>query len=103
MTDVIDVSAANEFGCNAYGSNVFAGSWALIQRGTCAFTDKVNNAAAAGATGVIVFNNAGGPLVNMAVDGTPIPSVFITQADCLAIRAALSADLARLKTIVETR
>ncbi|MEO3875662.1 M28 family metallopeptidase [Nonomuraea sp. B12E4] len=32
------------------------GRIALIQRGTCAFVDKVNNAAAAGASGLIVFN-----------------------------------------------
>ncbi|GAA3961051.1 M28 family metallopeptidase [Allohahella marinimesophila] len=33
-----------------------AGNIALVQRGTCAFGDKATNAAAAGATGVIVFN-----------------------------------------------
>jgi len=33
-----------------------AGSIALIQRGTCAFQQKAENAAAAGATGVIIFN-----------------------------------------------
>ncbi|SDI54442.1 M28 family metallopeptidase [Nonomuraea jiangxiensis] len=32
------------------------GRIALVQRGTCAFVDKVNNAAAAGASGLIVFN-----------------------------------------------
>jgi Zn-dependent M28 family amino/carboxypeptidase len=33
-----------------------SGNIALIQRGTCTFEDKANNAQAAGATGVIIFN-----------------------------------------------
>ncbi len=33
-----------------------AGRIALVQRGTCAFVDKIRNAAAAGASGIIVFN-----------------------------------------------
>ncbi|MDF5864919.1 hypothetical protein P4113_20805 [Pseudomonas aeruginosa] len=33
-----------------------AGSIALIQRGTCNFEQKAENAAAAGAAGVIIFN-----------------------------------------------
>jgi hypothetical protein len=37
-------------------SNFVAGRIALIQRGTCTFGTKVQNAQAAGATGVIIFN-----------------------------------------------
>lgn len=36
------------------------GKFALIQRGEIAFKDKVLNAVAAGATGVVIFNNADG-------------------------------------------
>ncbi|MSS44527.1 S8 family serine peptidase [Cutibacterium sp. WCA-380-WT-3A] len=36
------------------------GNWALIERGDITFADKVKNAAAKGATGVIIFNNANG-------------------------------------------
>ncbi|MGP3914458.1 M20/M25/M40 family metallo-hydrolase [Nonomuraea sp. 10N515B] len=44
-------------GCEAADFAGFvAGRIALIQRGTCAFVNKVQNAAAAGATGIIVFN-----------------------------------------------
>lgn len=44
-------------GCETADFDGFvAGRIALIQRGTCAFVDKVRNAAAAGASGVIVFN-----------------------------------------------
>jgi hypothetical protein len=38
-----------------------AGNIALIQRGTCTFVQKVDNAAAAGATGVIIFNQGNTP------------------------------------------
>ncbi|HET9871525.1 MAG TPA: M28 family peptidase [Propionibacteriaceae bacterium] len=48
---------ASTSGCEAADFAGFAaGSIALIQRGTCTFRLKVDNAAAAGAVGVIVFN-----------------------------------------------
>jgi hypothetical protein len=44
-------------GCNASDFNGFVpGRIALIQRGTCFFGIKVQNAQAAGATGVVIFN-----------------------------------------------
>ncbi len=52
-------SAANisTSGCEAADFAGYpAGNIALIQRGTCTFRAKVDNAAAAGATGVIIFN-----------------------------------------------
>jgi Zn-dependent M28 family amino/carboxypeptidase len=52
-------------GCNESGNNDFAGftpgNIALLQRGTCAFTVKALNAQAAGATGVILFNEGQPP------------------------------------------
>ncbi len=48
---------ASTSGCEASDFAGFtAGNIALIQRGTCFFRDKVDNAAAAGASAVIVFN-----------------------------------------------
>ncbi|MGN0147614.1 MAG: M28 family metallopeptidase [Arthrobacter koreensis] len=48
---------ANSSGCEAEDFAGFtAGNIALMQRGTCAFGDKVANAAAAGAAGAIIFN-----------------------------------------------
>lgn len=44
-------------GCEAADFAGFTpGNWALIQRGTCPFTQKVANAEAAGATGVVIMN-----------------------------------------------
>ncbi|MFI5960429.1 M28 family peptidase [Cryptosporangium sp. NPDC051539] len=52
---------ASTSGCEAADFASFPrGNVALVQRGTCDFGVKVNNAAAAGAVGVIVFNQGNG-------------------------------------------
>ena len=49
-------------GCEAADFAGFtAGNIALVRRGTCDFVVKVNNAAAAGAIGVIIFNQGNTP------------------------------------------
>ena len=58
------------------------GHVALIQRGVCAFTVKVNNAASLGAVAAIIFNNAPGP-ITMAGDPVVIPAGSIQQQDGL--------------------
>ena len=70
-----------------------SGNIAFIDRGTCSFRLKVQNAQAAGAIGVIIANNLGTqPLINMGDDfalSTPItiPSELILKASGDAIRA----------------
>lgn len=62
-------SLGNELGCTAGGAfaaGAFSGQIALISRGTCSFVEKINNAATAGAVGVIIYNNAGGPPIVMS-------------------------------------
>ncbi len=69
---------------------------ALIQRGACAFTDKVNNAEAAGYKGVVVFNDAarGDALVTMGGTDTDLPGVFVGHFSGLKIAGvAFTADL----------
>jgi minor extracellular serine protease Vpr len=63
--------------------NDFEGRIAFIQRGVCAFTDKVLNAQAAGASAVVVFNNvAGDPIVmGGSSAGITIPGMMISLAD----------------------
>ncbi len=77
--------AGTSDGCAAYPANTFAGSLAVIRRGTCSFTIKVNNAAAAGAIGVVIANNQAGVILP-SVPGTTIPvfSVTQTEGDALA-------------------
>lgn len=66
-----------------------AGKIALVQRGEIAFTDKGANAAAAGAIGIIVYNNAAG-MISMAGEFT-IPALSTTQEAGEYIRSRLTA------------
>jgi len=71
-----DGDGSNALGCVPFSPDFFVGNIALIKRGDCAFTDKILNAQNAGATGVIIFTNAGDP-GGMAVEGTSIPAVML--------------------------
>jgi Zn-dependent M28 family amino/carboxypeptidase len=51
-----------------------AGNIALLQRGTCTFEIKAENAAAAGAVGIVIFNQGN----TTAVDRNNIPAVTLT-------------------------
>ncbi|MBT2747501.1 MULTISPECIES: S8 family serine peptidase [unclassified Lysobacter] len=72
-------------GCAAFPAGTFQGAVAVIRRGTCSFAIKAGNAAAAGATALVVVNNAAGGIVP-SVPGATIPAFGITQADGNAIR-----------------
>ncbi|WP_022920663.1 M20/M25/M40 family metallo-hydrolase [Ornithinimicrobium pekingense] len=66
----------------------------LMQRGTCGFTDKANNAAAAGAEAVVIFNQGNtpereGPLTNVTAEPFPYPDVPVVSAS-FAAGAALA-------------
>ena len=80
-------------------SNSLLGKIALIERGICSFSNKINNAAAAGAIGVVVYNQSqsegsdgGDTLITMDTTGTTIPSVFIKRSDGLALVAWLASN-----------
>lgn len=64
------------------------GKVALVKRGNCTFTEKVNNAAAAGALSVIIYDDTDESLSGAATPNTTIASVRITLADGLALIAA---------------
>src|SRR5262249_6839814 len=59
------------------------GKAALIQRGTVSFSDKIVNAARAGALFAVVFNNEGTNFVQLmgSTDYVPIPAMSISEAD----------------------
>lgn len=62
-------------GCEASDFNGFpAGDIALLQRGTCTFELKAENAAAAGAVGIVIFNQGN----TAAADRQGIPAVTLT-------------------------
>jgi subtilisin family serine protease len=76
-------TGANVQGCNPFAAGTFTGKAALILRGVCDFSLKVYNAQVAGATFVVVYNDAarGDALVSMAAGAhasdVTISSVFV--------------------------
>lgn len=77
-------------GCNASPPPAapVAGAIAVVERGTCTFTEKVTNVAAAGYSAGIVFNSAVAgnceAIVNMAAAGS-IPFLFVSRSHGFAI------------------
>ena len=79
--------------CVALPAGSLSGTVALIRRGTCGFYAKARNAQLAGATGVVLYNNAPGA-VNANAAGTPavtIPVVGITAAQGAVLNTAIAA------------
>ncbi|MBK8985625.1 MAG: S8 family serine peptidase [Chloroflexi bacterium] len=74
--------ATNNQLCSTAGiaPDALDGQIALIQRGTCAFSDKVNNAASLGAVGTIIYNNTAGAFGGIGVP-VLIPAAFIQMQD----------------------
>lgn len=67
----------------------FEGNIALISRGEFAFTDKAENAADAGAVGVVMYNNVSGEIPD--IPGMALPTIKTTQADGETLLAELEA------------
>lgn len=91
----MSVDASNFEGCNAFAADSFKDAVAVISRGACSFSNKVTNAADAGATAVIVYNNTDGDvrLTMSGLEATTIPSVAISEnsgKDLLAELASTS-------------
>jgi subtilisin family serine protease len=77
-------------GCNAdpaYPANFFAGGTALISRGVCPFAEKATKAQAAGATSVIIYNNAAGGITMAGMEAVTIPAYSILQTEGTAMVA----------------
>ncbi|VEF48841.1 aminopeptidase [Bacillus freudenreichii] len=66
------------------------GKIALIERGTHTFVQKVENAAAAGAIAVVMYNNTSGTLSSsLSGAGKIVPTVGLTQNEGLSIKSLL--------------
>lgn len=90
----IDGTAPTSDGCSALTNTAaLTGKIALLDRGTCNFTAKVQAAETAGAIACVICNNVAGAPFAMGGTATNIniPSVMISQADCQTIKASLSA------------
>jgi subtilisin family serine protease len=75
-------------------SNDLSGSIALAIRGTCSFSTKYNNAAAAGAQAIVVYNDGTSPTridpITMFAPGTTIPGIMISFTDGALLEATAS-------------
>ena len=81
------VDPGNGTGCEAFPDEVFADALALIERGDCDFSAKVNNAEDAGALGVVMVNQFPGPPVVMGgLESTGIPAVMLANDEGMALR-----------------
>jgi PKD repeat protein len=90
---VSDGTGNPSLGCNALvNGGLLSGKIALIDRGTCTFVQKVQNAQNAGAVACVVCNNvAGSPITMGGTSGTiTIPSVMISLDDCNILKAQLA-------------
>ena len=87
---VIEWPGSDPLACVGDASGL-SGEVVLISRGVCSFSEKVANAKAAGAGGVIVYNNVPGDPIGMA--RTPgfdddLPAVMVSLDDGLDLIAA---------------
>lgn len=73
-------------GCTGFPANFFDNAIALVHRGTCAFTDKINNAAAAGAIMVIIRNNQSAPISMNTAGQVSVPAYSMEQVPGDALR-----------------
>ncbi len=88
-------------GCTASGgfaAGFFANRIALVRRGTCAFTEKVANAAAAGARAVVIVNNTIGGIAP-SVPGATVPVFGMAQDSGVALQALTASDPSLAATI----
>ncbi|MFF2726900.1 M28 family metallopeptidase [Streptomyces sp. NPDC058008] len=99
------VPADGTTGCEAadYAPASYTGTIALIERGGCSFAEKQAAAAAAGATGAVIYNNTEGALAGTlgGADAGRIPTGGLTRAE----GQKLVADLAKgeVKVSLEIR
>jgi len=97
---LVNDASATSLGCTAPFANAaaMAGKIAVLDRGSCDFSDKVRNAKLAGARAVVVVNNVATAPIAMGpgadTTNTGIPSVMISLADGNVLKAALAVNSA---------
>jgi uncharacterized protein (TIGR03437 family) len=91
LRDVGKISG-DPLGCNAITAGALNGAIALIARGTCFFTDKVNNAQNAGAVGVIFWDpNTDDLIFPSGLSSTHIPAILIGATGGTALKTFIDA------------
>jgi aminopeptidase Y len=98
---------ASTSGCEALDFARFPkGAIALVQRGTCAFQQKVENAQAAGASGVILFNQGNTPdreavFSGTLSEGTGIKIPVVATSYALGVKLAEAQAQLRMATVTK--
>jgi minor extracellular serine protease Vpr len=89
---LIDWPGNDNLACTSdVADDSLTGEVVLIERGACTFSQKMENAKAAGAGGAIVFTDDRDPTAMAQTEGFDdlIPAVMIDRADGLALETAL--------------
>ncbi len=79
------------------------GNIVVVERGEITFGEKVANATAAGASGVIIFNNQSGPFFGGLQEASRIPAVSITREEGLSLVDQANNGPVIVRLSVETR
>lgn len=100
----VDGDETSGAGCDPIAGDGFRGKVALIDRGGCAISQKVDHAAQAGAVAVIIANNTSGDPPTFAFGGGTrmVPTLVITRADANAIKAGVKDGSIMTATFSET-
>ncbi len=89
ITAPVVFTASNALGCVPFPAGSLTGKIALVNRGTCTFSDKIRNIQAGGALiGIIGLVDGSAPFTGAFSDGVPItiPGYMINLVDANAIR-----------------
>ena len=101
--DSFDLFDTHSNGCTSVDPAA-SGKLAIIDRGTCTFSQKVANANAAGAIAVLIINNVAGDPIAMARTAgfnDDLPAVMISKNDGAALRVANPPDASAVATFQE--
>lgn len=106
LAEVTDSGGRISDGCNAPFANAGAigGHIAVIERGSCTFTQKVDNAQNAGAVGVIIVDDKSEPVFTMGGTDSSItiPSFLISQNDGAKIENAMAGNTVNATLVLST-
>ena len=101
--DSFDLFDTQSDGCASVDPGA-SGKLAIINRGTCTFSQKVANAKAAGAIAVLIINNVAGDPIAMARTAgfdDDIPAVMIGKTEGAALRASGATTASAVATFQE--
>lgn len=88
----VNIDAENFEGCTAFPADSFKDGIALISRGECNFSIKSDNAEAAGAKAMVVYNSKPGAPFSMYMPDATLPAVMISKDDGKTVIEGLGDD-----------